>query len=546
MIKLPKSIRENLHFLCVEVDVQVAGLQRCFKTPTAALARRVLDRAGYADNLKSRIHHSVTAQLRSGAGSGERELALRCVEFLATDLQQMTQICRNCINQLEAIEQFHVLGTKGCQSMLKPVRKGISRLEEALAADDSRVAIRIGRINRRVERGYQKQLKRYTRALKQHPKRSEDLTRALFVAYELRQLGEILRHMSEAIISANLGQPISFERFFSLRALVAELGADAAELQISPLAQTRSGSAISGISSRRSEGNGYLAIFKDGEKRKVKEERAGVNSWHRIYPGLAPRILSYEKGAHSAALLIEHLPGYTLEQILLNESDALLQEAQQRLSATLESIWKETRNDRQIRAGFMRQLRKRLPEVYRIHPEFSQSDSRICGLKVASFDTLVSRVQALESDWPAPFSVYIHGDFNVDNIIYDPREKRINFIDLHRSRYMDYVQDVSVFMVSNYRLQILETHTRQRLMRAAQALYLTAQRHARKGGDDTFELRLALGLARSFATSTRFILDKSLARRMMLRARYLLELVLAIKPGRETTFRLPVKEIFFD
>lgn len=163
MIKLPKSIRENLHFLCVEVDVQVAGLQRCFKTPTAALARRVLDRAGYADNLKSRIHHSVTAQLRSGAGSGERELALRCVEFLATDLQQMTQICRNCINQLEAIEQFHVLGTKGCQSMLKPVRKGISRLEEALAADDSRVAIRIGRINRRVERGYQKQLKRYTR-----------------------------------------------------------------------------------------------------------------------------------------------------------------------------------------------------------------------------------------------------------------------------------------------------------------------------------------------------------------------------------------------
>lgn len=546
MIKLPKSIRENLHFLCVEVDAQAAGLQDYLNAPTAALAHRVLDRAGYAYNLKSRIHRSVISRLRSAKQRHEREPALRCVEFLATDLERLAEICRNCIRQTEQIERFELLAAKGYVLMLKQVRKGISRIEPALAANSSQTALEIGKINARLERAYQKQLKGYIQALKQHPDQSEDLTRALFVAYEMRQMGDTLRHISESIISANLGQPVSFERFFSLRALMADLAADDEKLQVSPLAQTRSGSAISAITSDHKGDNRYLAIFKDGVKSKVKEERAGVNSWHRIYPGLAPKILSYEKRGESAALLIEHLPGYTFEQILLQEADALLQEAQKRLLRTLRSIWKATRNDRQTHADFMQQLQKRMPEVYRIHPEFEQSDSRICGLPVPAFDTLVEQVKAREQHWPAPFSVYIHGDFNLDNIIYDPREKRINFIDLHRSRYMDYVQDISVFMVSNYRLQIMEAETRQRLMRMARDLYRSARRYAIKNGDVTFELRLALGLARSFASSTRFILDQSLARRMFMRARYLLERVLTVEPGEEAEFRLPVKEIFVD
>ena len=74
--------------------------------------------------------------------------------------------------------------------------------------------------------------------------------------------------------------------------------------------------------------------------------------------------------------------------------------------------------------------------------------------------------------------------------------------------------------------------------------YRVARRYADKVGDDTFELRLALGLARSFATSTRFILDKSLARRMFLRARYLIQLVLDTDPKKAVCLRIPLQEIF--
>jgi hypothetical protein len=71
-----------------------------------------------------------------------------------------------------------------------------------------------------------------------------------------------------------------------------------------------------------------------------------------------------------------------------------------------------------------------------------------------------------------------------------------------------------------------------------------ARHYAKKAGDDTFELRLALGLARSFATSTRFILDKSLAREMFLRARYLIEQVLQVDPKKVQDYRIPLKETF--
>jgi hypothetical protein len=242
--------------------------------------------------------------------------------------------------------------------------------------------------------------------------------------------------------------------------------------------------------------------------------------------------------------LIEHLAGLTFEQILLHEPTRLLRQTRKQLNRTLGKVWRETRTGKPVSAAYMRQLSKRLEEVYTIHPEFRQDACRICGKFVPSFGELLKQAHHLEAGIRAPFSVYIHGDFNVDNIIYDPLEKKINFIDLHRSRYMDYVQDVSVFMVSNYRLQIFDAPLRRRIMVLTQDFYRFAAAFASKSSDRTFELRLALGLARSFATSTRFILDKSLARAMFLRARYLLEQVLAADLKDPMSFRVPVKEIF--
>ena len=125
-------------------------------------------------------------------------------------------------------------------------------------------------------------------------------------------------------------------------------------------------------------------------------------------------------------------------------------------------------------------------------------------------------------------------------------QKRVYFIDLHRASYFDYVQDLSVLMVSIYRLQVLSGETRKRMMDSAIEIYRFGRRFAKRHQDDTFELRLAAGLARSFATSTRFIFDKKLATRMHLRARYVLERLARLPPEQEKTFLLPLKELYIE
>lgn len=544
-MKLSSAIWDNLRFLIAEVSLQVNDLRSYFESASPLVAQHILDRSGYSFNLKQRIHDSSLSQIaRNNSGSIDT-VSLRSSEFIATDLERIAELSRDCIKQFDCLNDRRKLVTIDYIPLLDILLNGMSLLEPSILENDVQIALRIGKISKRLGRGYKKLLSHYM-ALLNDKRMTEDFVAALFVARNIGQMGETLLDISEAIISANLGQPVNTDRYYSLQASVAQLDLDKvlSDLKVEAIAQTRSGSAISGISSVESENDGYVAIYKDGKKRKLKEERQGVESWHEIYPGLAPKILSYKKSGQSAALLIEHLAGLTFEQILLHESPQLLAESMDQLSATLKSVWQETEIDKQIGANYMQQIEQRLDEVYFIHPEFRQGDSSICGYPVASFDTLIARAKKFEKQLKSPFSVYIHGDFNVDNIIYDPMEKRINFIDLHRSRYMDYVQDISVFMVSNYRLQILSKPLRKRILKVAQEFYCFAAAYARKKGDKTFELRLALGLARSFATSTRFILDKSLARAMFLRARYLIELVLSVDPKRPGRFKIPIEEIF--
>ena len=540
-MKFPREVSENLRFLIVEVESQVSNLATFLSSRSPTVGQRIVNRSGYAYNLKMRIHGSCLNHIGSLTEDSDM-LSMRAMESIATDLERITELCRDCVHNIEHITNRRCLRVKSYAPLLEHVIRGIRLVENAMNGHDTRVALRIGAIKRRMSTSVQRLMAKYTEDLKKR-KNTEDFITAIFVIRAVEQMGDALLNISEALISANLGQPVNIERYHSLKDSVARLDLDS--VAIESLAETRSGSNISGISANGDE-EGYVAIFKEGQQRKVKEERQGVENWHEIYPGLAPKILSYRKRGQSASLLIEHLAGLTFEQILLNESRPLLDETCKQLTRTLDSVWKETRNKKVVPAGHMKQLASRIGEVYAIHPEFENDRMSVCGHSIPSFETLLKKAKTAEAKVKPPFSVYIHGDFNVDNIIYDPMEKRINFIDLHRSSYMDYIQDVSVFMVSNYRLQILEARSRARILSVARKFHRFAAKFAREAGDDTFEFRLAFGLARSFATSTRFVLDKSLARAMYLRARYLIERAIEVSPENANRFHLPVEEIFSD
>ena len=543
-MQIPREIRNNLRFLIAEVGSQVANLRDSFRESSIADARRVLERSGYAYNLMSRIHEACYGHAGSGSKAGAIS-AMRAVESIATELERISGLCRACVKQMERLQAGQWQGAGTYLSMLKDVGKAINRVESAVRSDDAGLAMKIGMIKPGLDKAYNRLLKTYMDGLRKR-KHTEDLVTGLLMAHGVEQMGDALLNISEAIISANLGQPMNTDRYESMRASFDQLDAvdDPSALVVEPIAETRSGSGISGVGLPDRQAGEYVAIYKDGKKRKLRDERRGLKSWQQKFPGLTPRVISYRKRGQSASMLIEHLAGLTFEQVLLHESPKVMKESLARLNKTMTRVWQETRSDKPVAAGFMRQLSRRLEDVYMIHPEFRQRECSICGHSVPSYGTLLKKAHAREAQISPPFSVYIHGDFNVDNIIYDPVTRKISFIDLHRSRYMDYVQDVSVFMVSNYRLQIFDVPLRRRIHRLTNDFYRFAASYARKSGDRTFELRLALGLARSFATSTRFILDKSLAKDMFMRSRYLIEQVLATRPADVNSFRVPVREIF--
>jgi aminoglycoside phosphotransferase (APT) family kinase protein len=542
-IQLPKAIHNNLRFLIVEVSTQVANLQQFITTDDTTDLAGIGSRDGYTFNLKTRIHNACYKHMFKG-GNHEHEIAAyRAINSIANNLERIAELCTDCLIQLNGLNRRKHFYYDNYDKLLDRVALSISLIERASQNGDSELALKIGQTQRELNRRCHELTEEYSTILKTGND-TDDLLVSLFVVNSIKNMGYALLKICEAILSGNLGQSITMDRYHSLSDFVSHLKKDtgSGKLIVETIAETRSGSAISGISHANKED--IIAIFKDGKKSKLKEELHSVESWHEIYPGIAPKILSYRKQGQSAALLIEHLQGSTFEKIVIQGSNKLQKKALKQLLKTLESIWNKTRQDNLAPIDYIKQLNKRLPAVYALHPEFEQDQCKVAGFTLPNYSQLLNLASQLEHQLTAPFSVYIHGDFNTDNILFDPVAGKINFIDLHRSQYMDYVQDVSVFMVSNYRLQALDQLHRYRVLIVNQAMYQFAANFARQNNDKTFELRLGLGLARSLATSTRFTLDKTQAKAMFYRSRYLIESVINLKPCQHAEFRVPIKEIF--
>ncbi|MCJ7874340.1 phosphotransferase [Phaeobacter sp. J2-8] len=543
-MKLPDVVEENMSFLLAEMDGQLSRLTAYFDAPRSETAHHLIGRAGYSHNLSSRVRKGCLAGMMRTKEGSARQMQLQAVDTIARNLDLISRLGRRAVEHAEGVERQKLLRADAYVAPVKLVRASVALVPDALDTRDSKLAVKIGTARAELVVLHDQLFRTYTRDM-QGTKHAADLAHGLLVLNEIYRMGEAVQAISEAILSINIGQPVQFERYFTLRSVLAGAGKDE-EVKLQPLAETRSGSAISSATMRNAKGDSVAVVFKDGDRRKVKEERVGVKSWNSVYPGLAPEIFSYEKRGNSAALLIEHLQGETFEDIVLGGSDAGLAEAQNALHKTVRDIWRQTRTDEPAEMAAMEQLAKRMQDVYRLHPKYGHGRLGINGLAIESFDALITAAAAREKTVKAPFSVYIHGDFNLDNVIYDGADKKIRFIDLHRSRYMDYVQDVSVFMVSNYRLQVLDAGTRARIANVAADMHDMAAKFARRHKDPTFEYRLALGLARSFASSTRFVVDRGHAKRMMLRARYILDCALAVPVGREARFKLPIRMLFSD
>jgi hypothetical protein len=235
-----------------------------------------------------------------------------------------------------------------------------------------------------------------------------------------------------------------------------------------------------------------------------------------------------------------------MQEVILSASTDIVQNAMFLLEHVLADIWEQTLTPVAIPLSYTQQLLSRMEDSQRLHPDLLRCEKHLGALEIPSTIGLIHKCAAIESAIQTPFSVFCHGDFNANNLVYDHSTQRIHFIDVYRSHHGDYIEDAAVFLVSNFRLPAFETSLRKRLNAVIAQFLKLIFRFAADHDDTTFQVRMALALSRSFFTSTRFEHNDDFAKDMVFRSHYLMEKIVNHASMNWETFSIPEAILFYE
>jgi phosphate uptake regulator/aminoglycoside phosphotransferase (APT) family kinase protein len=537
---LDEDLKRNFRFLVLEVIKQIGSAARYLDGQTDVDIARLSSRDDYIDHLRTQIENKCFALLRQRKRIEKATVDfLRSTTTVTTNLERIADHAVSIVENAARLEPRTFLERYDFDAFFEVIFQALQEVVGAFEAVDTEGAVRIADGELVLDELYKD---RFDRIL-EHLESGGDARRlvtSMLIFHYLERIGDCLLNIGEAIISAEMGERMKIRAYRELAGSLERRpgGPKMDEVSFQGVWGTRSGAQIGRVKASGIAASSGEAIFKRGDPKKLRKERSAMERWSHVAPGLAPKVLRYQE-AERDSMLVEYLEGQTLLEIVLHARMSYVEEVLARVQQTLVRIWLDTKKDEPIEPRFLAQLRDRTKDVYAVHPYFRAEPKDIGGLHVATLEELIAASMHLDDELSAPFSVFGHGDFNLDNIIYNETADTVHFIDLHRSRRMDYTQDVSVFLVSNFRIPEFRPRRRAQINRVIELQLDFARRFAKDHGDATFEARLALGLVRSFVSSTRFDIRRTFAEEMLRRGLYLLELLGRCEDTTLQSFRLP-------
>lgn len=338
------------------------------------------------------------------------------------------------------------------------------------------------------------------------PEKSADMLTLLFINRYFERMGDKFLKIAEGIINNSIGESLSIKHYERLKEAVKVLskGDKKADYTFTPFLFSKSGCKV-GKLEISSKGNTRQFFYKQGATGKIQEEIDSLKRWNKSFPGLTPHIMWESKGKTSSTLVVNRLNGTDLLQYSLGDnSQKKVLKAADLLCDQIDEIWTKHTKKSRISSSTIRQIKKRESAILKIHKDFYQ-EVKIKGItKPVKFNKLIDKAALIEKLVKTPVLVLAHGDFNLDNIFYNEEQNKIYFIDTHRSDFKDYAQEIAVFIVSALRTKVEEENAKEKLNALCKTLFEFGINFSRKQNDQYFQARLALGLFRSFITSTRF------------------------------------------
>ncbi|WP_415719692.1 PhoU domain-containing protein [Maridesulfovibrio sp.] len=527
-----EGLDENFKFLIIEVLNQLKSTREFVNTPSRSLFRKITSRDDYIDNLKTVIENKSYSRINSSIDLDTKLLnKIRGIQVSSVNLERIGDHCVNIVNQMAYLEDKGLVNRYESAEAFDIIEGTVAKIADGFNSEDMPLALEICKSEYRLDSLYKDNFNRIMAEMGSG-KNIPDLVTCLFIFRYLERIGDSLLNIGEAIIFSILGERIKIEQFESLQQTLSVSGYDGSfsDIDFQGIWGSRSGCRIGRVQAKGedSTNNPPVAqgsIYKEGNLDKIRLEKTSLEQWAKRFPGMVPEIFGFHesKEENKGSMLVEFLPGCTLDTMILTSDDNDLENALFTLEQTLRHVWTTTKKEQSIQTTFMAQLKARQNGVLQVHPEFHRNACVMGSAEIISSEDLLNECAAIEESLPAPFTVFIHGDFNCNNVVYSNDDERVRFIDLHRSRDFDYIQDLSVFLVSGFRMPIFERPIRNKINAVISRMYNFAEEFANDNNDHTWQARLALALARSFYTSTRFEFNYAFAKEMFNRSMFLLE-----------------------
>ena len=501
---------------------QLERALRCFHDLDPALADEVIERDDVIDNLNLSLEERCFDLAAAPGLSAEDRRMARAAVKIALNLERIGDTGTHIAKRVRLVIRDQAMPVDFVFPELEAAAlRAVREVLDALAEQDLERARQACLRESEFDVRYVAYIGEARRRMQGYPSEVPYLLHCLAVMKYLEKVADYVLNIGEQTIFLSTGRRLKFSQYQQLGELVPESAPG--EMQFRPYWDGISGAVVAQV--RR---HGTPAIYKEGARRKIEQEAEKLEAWGRIPGDFTPRVLGSVTVKDREALLREFVDSPLLSELYLSPAprDAKLT-ATRRLLDAVNVVWRYTLVPQRPRIDYVDQIRRRLPEVYALHPEFQPlvAEGIPVGPDTVPLEDLLVRAEALEPDLAPPVSVWLHGDFNANNVLYHEPTGQVKFIDVHRSRLGDYLQDIGVFVMSMERRPGQTPALLDDFAAINQVVEGFARRFAAEHGDAAFDRRLHLSLARSCITSCRVVADAAQAERLLRRGLSLLSLV---------------------
>ncbi len=509
------------------VQQQLTDALAAFSRGDTTSAELVIERDDIVDIARSSLEERCFRALRETTTVlQERRIrsALRVIQNLERIGDAASHIAKHCLMRVsEGDEAIDV----PLDDLTEISLAGLHEALESFMENDLELAQRACEREPELDAIYIRRIEEIAQLIDKGETRGRRVLHELAVLKYLEKVCDFVLNIGETTVHSVTGTRLSYPQFEELRSLLP--GGGDTNGNYRHFWDGISGATV--VEVGRPEGK--RLVFKEGTGQKIEEEFYKSIEWEGIAPGRTAHVIGITRGKGRNGILREYAEGSLLLDVLLSDTPAQRKELLMRqVTDVLCDIWTTTITPHAAPIDYTSQIRARLREMFRRHPHLE----RVAKEELDDFGGLydmLTLLAAREGWLQPPFAIWTHGDLNANNIVADGSSSGVVFIDVHRSKYGDYLQDVAVLATSAQR-RFPKGKVAKGVRRANEVLFKAAEDFAETNHDVNYRVRLRLARARALITSARLELEPDRAESLFVEGLGLLRKVgKALKIGKK-------------